>query len=358
VLFLTAKLTNNSSETLYRVSATTESDYFLYNEREFLFGKIGPGESIERKIESIIYPSSATRSDLFTAQVQVPGLDGPVASVDHEVELKGEEFPQFTYSLTLLDAKTKTPLTHLSPGVDAIITAKLENIGNRAMKKGVAILRKEPGEKEIYLKEGRIDIENFGPNQTREIDFLFEVREDSELEEYELEFAIADSHYPAGVSRKFVVLGKAGTEGKDGIRNGHVFRQPVIQVTTSETKNGKSAGESEKTNVITDHDTIFLSSNVTDSNPFKAWITTTPVSMDSRTQPDKIFFAKSESTERPLQLLTPVPLDIGQNLITVVAKNEDGLIRRKILFVRRKPVKTVSSEKPNAPEATNPPSKK
>jgi hypothetical protein len=248
-------------------------------------------------------------------------------------------------------------LTHLTPGVDATVIAKIKNVGKRAMKKGVAILRKEAGEKEIFLQEGRIEIENFEPGQTRNVEFRFQVREDSELEKYELEFAMADSHYPAGLSRKFVMVGKGSTEGKDGIRNGHEFKQPVIEVGAHEEKDPKASSKNEKDIIVTDRDSIYLSSKVSDSAPFKAWITTTPVSLESRSQPDKIFFAKSESADRPLQLLTSVPLDIGQNLITVVAKNEDGLVRRKILFVRRKPVKTVRNDTTNSPATPNSPKK-
>jgi len=348
-LFIRARLTNNSPHTLYRVHATTDSDYSLYHEREFLFGKIEPGATIERSIESMIYPTSATRSDVFTAQIHVPGQPNSVTKVDYEVELPGEDFPEFAYSLNLLDATTKAPITHISPRLDATLVAEITNTGKQVMKKGIGILRNKTG-KEIFLEVGRIDIENLEPGETKKIEFRFQVREDSEVERYDFEFGVADSYYPAGISQEFQIAGK---EGVEPFQNAQSFAQPNVTISALETPN---AGEStkaeaagsrygdEKNRIVTEADSIFLSAKISDQTPVKAWISTTPVSRESSSQPDKIFFSRSENVEKPLQMLTKVPLQVGQNLISVVAKDDSGLIRRKILFVRRKPVSTATTK--------------
>ncbi|MBI4582861.1 MAG: PDZ domain-containing protein [Planctomycetes bacterium] len=348
-LLLKARLTNRSGQTIYRAAGISEADYFAYNEQEFLFGKLEPGQTIERAAEITLRPTSASRNDLFSVIVKAPGFDGSLAQATHDVTLQAEEFPEFTYSLTLLDAKKNSPITSLAPGTDALMKARIKNLSKESLKKGVALLKNEQ-RRDIDLEVGRKIIDDLKPGEVQEIEFKFQVREDSKEEAFKFEFGIVSSHHVTGLSREFEIKAAAG-DGKE-FKNDEELKAPSIALRM--TAGGKEYTAADV--LVTDQDFVDLCARIEgNSQPYQAWVTTALLSIHEDDNPDKIYFTRSKEDSqtnegRPAEgqlsgkdcsFELRVPLKIGQNVISVVATNDLGLSRRKILFARREPVKTV-----------------
>ena len=85
MLIVTARVTNQTKQTVYQLAGLSESDQILYTEREFLFGKLDPGQTIERSFETVLRPSSATRSDIIKVHLNCPGFEKPIESAQHEI---------------------------------------------------------------------------------------------------------------------------------------------------------------------------------------------------------------------------------------------------------------------------------
>jgi hypothetical protein len=73
---------------------------------------------------------------------------------------------------------------------------------------------------------------------------------------------------------------------------------------------------------------------------FNAWVANIPAGLKNSSEmmnSDKIYFTRSrpEGTSNVTKLWTPIPLKEGENLVTVVVKNDLGVTERKLIYVRR-----------------------
>jgi len=111
---------------------------------------------------------------------------------------------------------------------------RIENVGGSTAHKGVAILRNKTG-REIFLKKGRIEFSDLGPDENEEVVFTFDVRdgvEAEEVDEYECEVVIYDSYsgeslsLPIPAAASYLTLA-TGSNGPDASDHGN-FANPVI----------------------------------------------------------------------------------------------------------------------------------
>jgi carboxyl-terminal processing protease len=333
ILVLKAKATNRSSAAVHRLAGLTDSDNLAYGEREFLFGKIEPGASVERRIEIPIRPSSASRSDVLAVRLVSPSFQEPLVAANHEVVIAAEKFPEFRYSLTLYENGKDAPIEALEPGMDLRLVASIENIGDAPVRKGegVAILRNQNG-KDVFLDVGRIETDDLAPGQKQDVEFKFQVHAGAQREAYKFEFGVFGSFYPIGLSREFEIPG--GKANPAQFKNGERFQASNIRLRVAESDPKAAAPASP---LVTPKERIRLSAVIEDTHaPFQAWVSVSQLSADERHLPDKVAFAESEpTTPSQLELTAELPLKVGQNVIAVNSTNERGLNQRRILFVRR-----------------------
>jgi carboxyl-terminal processing protease len=343
-LVVKARATNRSSQPLYRIKALTESDYYFYREQEFLFGRIEPGATVERKAEIQIPYYPFARND--SVKLTVSGGDGKtILEREHEVVLPAQERPAFAYSATLLDKARKEPIQKLASGEEALIELKAINIGKAAAHKGVAILRNLTGPEVFLEPPGRIEFSELPPGKETEVEFGFRITPGSKVKSYKFELVIADPYSGENLSREIEIPAQ-GAEGP-GFANGQRFQPPQVdgQIADVEaalsTRSGgggaEGAGREPQAGslLVTDRAEVELSAKVSASQaPFNAWVTDSPLSLHER-EPDKVYFAASRGSD-DLRFTARVPLKKGTNLIHVVASDENGLQNREVLVVRRR----------------------
>ncbi|HVR73469.1 MAG TPA: S41 family peptidase, partial [Planctomycetota bacterium] len=336
---VTARLSNKGNRTFYRMKGLSRSDYFLYKDRELLFGKLEPGQTLERSAKVRLPYFPFTRNDIFTVELSatgdLPQGDGQAAntvllSAGIPIEIKDTGRPSFAYSAEILEeggeGEAPKSISALREGLDAIFRVKIKNSGNAPAHKGVAILRNETG-RQVFLNKGRIDFSNLAPKGETEVEFRFEVRSGEPLVEYDFELMVADSYSNAAISRKFTVPG-TGKGLTKPFPNGVEFSAPTITALLVDP-------ESREMVITTEKDTVNLEAMIQSQSPehFKAWIFNSVVGNHELTA-DKIFFANSQG-ESQLKIATPVPLKKGINLFTVVSNGRDGLESRQNIVVRR-----------------------
>lgn len=336
-LRVTAKLTNKSDQPVYRVKGLSHSDYFLYKDQEFLFGKVGPGESVERSVKIKVPYFPYSRNDLFTVDISsTTELLTPESQESNKVLLSSSipvEFkeigrPSFAYAAELLDAKDQKPLSALDVGTEALFKVKIKNTGTAPVFKGVAVLRNETG-RQIFLQpeKGRIEFTNLSPQTETDVEFGFEVHEGDSVDAYQFELAVFDPYSNASLSRKLSIPRKGKEESKP-FPNGTRFSPPEIAAQLLDP-------ETQKPVITTTKDSLkleaLIQSQETDS--FKAWVFNSAVG-DHEAAPDKIYFADSLGDSR-LKIATSVPLRKGINLLTVVTNDKNGLESRQNIVVRR-----------------------
>jgi len=338
-LLITAKLTNKGDKALYRLKGLSRSDYFLYKDKEFLFGKIGPGETVTRTLKVRIPYFPHARNDVFSVDVSatsdLPDGDAtpsdPVfISSDLPIEMKNSGRPSFAYSAQLLEVEEGKPqkqISSLAVGSEARLRVKITNTGDAPAHKGITILRNETG-RQVFLKKGRIEFTELLPQGDTEVEFDFEVRPGDLVEEYKFELMIADSYSGMALAQDLKIPNRERKSGTP-FPNGVTFSAPVITASILDP-------ETQERVILTDKKNLLLEALVESPNTdlFKAWVFNIAIG-DHEAPPDKIYFAKSRGDEN-LKIATLVPLKEGINLFTVVSNGKNGLESRQSLVVRRR----------------------
>jgi hypothetical protein len=313
----------------------SRSDYFLYKDQEFLFGKVDPGQTVERtaKIRLPYFPYS--RNDVFTVEVsttgdlshQDPSTDKVLLSKSHEIELKDSGHPAFAYSAELMSTGDRKAIVSLKTPSEALMKLKIRNVGTAPAYKGIAILRNETG-RQVFLKEGkgRIEFQNLASRGETEVEFEFEVREGDPVERYDFELAVVDSYSGATLARKLTIPCREKEDTKP-FPNGVFFAPPEVSAAVLDP-------EAKTAVVVTHKDALSLEALVKSpgSDPFKTWIFNSVAG--DRQLPDKVYFADSQG-EPKLEFATPITIKKGTNFLTVVSSDKDGLESRQNIIVRR-----------------------
>ena len=325
-LLLTARCTNQGEKPLYRVKGLTESEHFRYREREFLFGKLEPGQTVEREVKVVLPYFPRARDDELT--LEVSGASGTVyAETTAGVQLEDRGQPSFAYEAELIDAGNEQPLATLKPGVDVRLRLKVKNTGNATAHKGAAILRNETG-RQVFLETGRIEYADLKPGADETVEFRFQVRDGEKVDRYEFELVIVDS-YSGAVLTRDLSIPVDGSGGAAPFPNGELFSQPSIALRALDPQTKKDV-------LVTESASLELDSLIRSptGTPFQAWVVTTLLGSNDASA-DKVYFRDSEGLEK-LEFLKQIPLKRGTNLVTVYVKDRNGLASRKSLVVRQR----------------------
>ncbi len=342
-LAVKARLTNKGTEPLHRIKAVTQSDFYLYREHEFLFGRVEPGQTVERSVDMAVPYYPYARNDLI--KFVVTGADpATILEREHDVVLEPKERPSFAYAATLYEKGKMEPITALTPGMEVVWRLKVINTSKATSRKGVAALRNQTGPQVFLEPPGRVDIVDLGPGAEKDVDFSFRVTPESTLKSYRFKLEIGEFFSGESLVRE-IEIPAAGEERKLE-ENGRRFQPPTIQAFASEIRTAASAQKSggggaddasvpESNLFVTEHGEVLLNVRITNSQVgFRSWVTTTPMAILER-DTDKVFFRASRGVE-DLTYQCRVPLKKGSNLITVTARDENELSARKSIVIRRR----------------------
>ncbi|MEW5855373.1 MAG: MXAN_5808 family serine peptidase [Myxococcota bacterium] len=166
---------NEGPGTLHRLRGTSESDNHLFDDREFLFGKLAPGEKREWSVKVKVPKDAPSRSDDVTvtfgeARDRVP----PPLTV--RTSVKELPRPSFTYTAFLDDTKGNGD-GQLNPGesVDLVVTVTNQGPG---LAEEPLVLLKNLGGRELFIREGRAKLEKLAPGQSVTTKVSFDAQAD------------------------------------------------------------------------------------------------------------------------------------------------------------------------------------
>jgi carboxyl-terminal processing protease len=207
-------VTNKGKEPLYRLGAMTKSDNPMFDNKELVIGKLEPGKSrtvtaplgwceIEgRKIGSTApLPKDAPRScriprdalarnDGITVKFDEARGRAP-APAELRVGIKALDRPVFAYSYQVVDNKKGNGDGRLQKGEEVTMYVTVTNVGRGRAYDAQANLRNLSGDG-VLLREGRYDLSNLKPGETKKMAFSFEVRQELADPEAKVELSVSD----------------------------------------------------------------------------------------------------------------------------------------------------------------------
>ena len=196
---------HNAGKTpLYRVRAYTKSDNGILDRREFVFGKIDPGEkrvwTVPVKIPKYM-PSR--RDDLLFKWADNAGA--PIEDLRAETDIAELPRPAFAWTMQLVSPGGGAPadgLLHKGEPVEMIVDVK--NIGVGQAWDAYAAL-KNLAEDKINVKKGRTRLGPIKPGESRTATFLLEVKKDAPEVAMPIRLDIGDKDLWEGQKEKLML---------------------------------------------------------------------------------------------------------------------------------------------------------
>jgi len=191
-LKIAIKVKNNSTEPLYQVHGISNSKTQLFDQKEFLFGKLAPGQEIERFVEFEIPKDVVSRRDLMSVEIRDVRRE-KIKELDIPLEIKGLKRPRLAHLVYVDDSKTGNGDGKLQHGEDVELTVWLKNVGDGAAFEPTVVLKNESGSK-VFLKSGRAQSKELLPNQQTAMKFAFRVKEPTDKVNFEIQIFDGKMH--------------------------------------------------------------------------------------------------------------------------------------------------------------------
>ncbi len=217
-------VTNKGTTPLYRLNAVSKSDDPLFDNKEFVFGKLEPGKSRtvsapmgwcekegKKAGSTAALPKDAprvckiprdmtTRSDWITLKFDEARGRVP-ASPQAQITVKALDRPVFAYSYHVLDSKKGNGDGRAQKGESYAMYVTVKNIGKGKSFETQANLRNLSGDG-VLLHEGRFDISNLAPGESKKVLFTFDIESQLADTEAKVELTISDRDLRESVVEK------------------------------------------------------------------------------------------------------------------------------------------------------------
>jgi carboxyl-terminal processing protease len=222
-MMLKVTVTNKGTSPLYRLSAISKSDNPMFDNKEFIIGKLEPGKSRTvtqplgwcetegHKVGSTaplpkdaprvcrIPREALTRADgikvhFDEARGRAPG------DAEARVTVKALERPTFAYTFDIEDNRHGNGDGRLQRGESLTLYLTVKNVGRGRSFDTQANVRNLSGDG-LLLHDGRFDISNMNPGDTKKVAFTFDVDQISDPEA-KVELSISDRDLRESVVEK------------------------------------------------------------------------------------------------------------------------------------------------------------
>jgi carboxyl-terminal processing protease len=209
---LRATVKNDGPGVARQLRGKIKSDYYLFDEREVVFGKVGPGESKTAELQIKVPKDALTQiDDLKLEFAETHGAK--VDPADVKLQIDGLPRPTFAYTYQMVDDGSRgNGNGQIERGEHVRVLVTVKNLGPGRSYKAQTTLKNNSGAG-IFIHKGRFRIDNLLPGQTKQVAFELEVLPELSDDTVNVELAVGDQtlHEYINEKLKFPVVqaGKA-----------------------------------------------------------------------------------------------------------------------------------------------------
>lgn len=290
----------------YRLVGQTTAEEFLFQNIEFAFGEVPPGQARKWQTQLEIPKGVLTEDIVMKLKFSEANQNIP-PEVKLILPLTGLPQPLFTHQYALEEHWAGK----LKKGKAVALTLTVTNKGEGTSEKPVAAL-KNLGGKEIFIEKGRMALKPLEPGKTQNVQFLFHMDPSWEGDPPRLELTIVDADMVVGSKQNITLkMEKGEVEPPQAT----VYNPPVIRLAAKQGKVGASAyvlqGEASDDQTVRD---LFIF-------------------LDEK----KAFYEANAQGGQKFSFKAPLTLQEGNNLIAVTARDNFNLISRQFISVYYEP---------------------
>jgi carboxyl-terminal processing protease len=399
---ITVQVKNTGTGPLEQLRAYTRSDFPWFDRKEFLFGKVAPGETRSWSVSVKLPTDMATRRDEVKLVFQEAHGRVPEEQTS-EVAVVALPRPSFAFSYQLINPRNPTDgLAHAGEDFQLIVDVRNEGTG-RASSTAFANL-KNLGDDKVFIKKGRDVVGPLKPGESREVTFELQLLKGYKADEVPLQLVVFDEPFdeiaseklklpvaqqavkgvaskgfvsvevagpvvtitpfkggpPIATAKKGAVLPLLGrvddsylvewAKGRIGfipVADARPSRKPgapaqLIQVMQHEPPKITVLGLDAQGGVTTDSDHFHLEGSVASTHPVRdAYVFVNE---------QKVYYRAAGRDENPMRFEKDLPLKPGNNTVTVVAREGDEFSGKRTFVVQRRANPQVAGKADTSPQ--------
>jgi len=195
-LYIEAK--NIGDKIISRLLAITESKNNNFDDRQFAFGKLDPGDSKQWYIPIKISESAPSRNNLihfkFTDQMKQDIHSDSIALI-----IQGKNRPEFRYKVSFIDSGKFNSSGNgdgiLQENETIVLKVNITNTG-KGDSGALTLLLKNGEGKDVFLKKGRQTIKTLKVNSSEDVYFQFDFKKIPVDEDLDFSLTVLDGTYP------------------------------------------------------------------------------------------------------------------------------------------------------------------
>lgn len=201
---ITIQVKNTGEIPLYQLRGISSSKNGLFEKLEFIFGKIDKDVTRSYSATVEIPKSSLDREDEVTIKFEELNNNNPT---DIKLNIITEALPRplFAYSYQIIDAVKDSSKNNgdglIQAGEDIDLLVLVKNIGDGIAEKSVVTVR-NLSNKDIFMKNGRVETGPVNPGETKEVNLSFIVKESVSSDKFTMDMLISDTIFGTFLSNK------------------------------------------------------------------------------------------------------------------------------------------------------------
>lgn len=306
----TVYVTNNSSKTIYRLRASSESESYFLNGIEFLFGKIEPGKTVFWKSE-ISIPKEANSQKINLTLKFSEGEKDLKFKKSTIVTIKANKKPRYILTYYLKDSNKNNKI---EKNEKIKLFVELKNIGGNGGETSLTLKNKTS--KELFVSKGIQSIKKFPKAKVFKTFFEFEIKGD-ELPQNKV---LADLLLYDSETKKFEIFDMSFPFNKR--YNKKITKKEVLINFDKNIPLLIKNGESQTINI----------SGVMKGKIMDYYLYTSS-SKKLKFDYDKVLFSSNKKGKKTIRFKTKVTLKPGLNHITLIARTTKDFITSKDIII-------------------------
>lgn len=325
-----ATVTNHGTAAVGRVYALTKCDDLFFEDREFVFGRVGPGETRSWTVPIKINRAALTRQDPIRLEVY-DEKGTRVTEAKTSLVIEGQKRPRFAYAYQLIDDLKGNSDGLIQKGESLRLHVTVKNVGDGKSFETLATLSNKSGDG-VSVNKGRFNVDNLAVGAAKSVDFTFDVTPDFKGDTVSLQMDVYDQ-----VLREFVTDKLTFPLAKEG-KSGEVAPAAPAD------KAKAAARDVVPTRLVIDNpplavdDISFRLAGVASDDKQVADVFIFVSNRSAKIEHRKVFYRSNRKGADPksMRFEAVVPLWAGANQVTVVARQSTQVQTQQTLIVQGK----------------------
>ncbi len=203
------EVTNLGSKPIYRLTAVTDSENPLFDNKEFIFGKVGPGKKSSWKTELKIPDNASTRNDECVIRF-FDSSKKEVFSQTFTVAVEGKDGPSISYNYEIVDDGRFGSKGNGDGRIDKKETIallfRIKNTGKSEARELGIYLKNRSGKK-LFLEKAIEQMGEIKPGESKDVAMKFSVKNEWREEQHPdmAEFDLIANDFQIGFFSKYEI---------------------------------------------------------------------------------------------------------------------------------------------------------